>query len=396
MLEVREDFPFLERLVNGKPIIYLDNAATTQKPKQVINRLVDLYSSGISNVHRAINFLADEVTQDFEDAREAIARFVGAQSSEIIFVYNATQALNIVSNTLYKKKKLHILTTTLEHHSNLLPWFECGEIEFVPWANNGDIDMDVLAESLKRKPDLLTIASASNFLGSLHPLQKIISMCKDFKVPVLVDASQSIAHRKYDLRELECEYFIFSGHKIYGPGGTGILYIRNDIIENVEPFFLGGSMIKEAHADGYVLNDIPHRFEAGTPNIDGFIGLASALEYLSKLDLDVISKYETELIGYAKEQLAKVKGLSLYGPLPGESCTPLVPFHIKGLDPHTITKVLANRANVIVRSGFLCAQPAHDQLGIGPTIRASFGVYNTKTEIDTMIEVLNGMTRVVR
>ncbi len=352
-----------------------------------------MYSSGISNVHRAINFLADEVTQNFENARGTIARFIGAQSREIIFVYNVTQALNIVSNILHKKKKLRILTTTLEHHSNLLPWFECGEIEFVPWANNGAIDMDVLAEKLKKTPDLLTIASASNFLGSLHPIQKIISMCKDFKVPVLVDASQSIAHKKYDVRELECECFVFSGHKAYGPGGTGILYIRHDIIEKAEPFFMGGSMIKEAHADSYVLNDIPHRFEAGTPNIDGFIGLASALDYLSKLGLDVISNHETELIDYAKEQLAKVKGLSLYGPLSGEPCTPLVPFHIKGLDPHTITKVLANRANVIVRSGFLCAQPAHDQLGIGPTVRASFGVYNTKDEIDTVIEVLHKITK---
>lgn len=395
MLNVRKDFPYLERTVNGKPIVYLDSAATAQKPRQVINRISDLYSSGMSNVHRAVNFLADEVTQAFEAGRETVARFISAQSREIVFGYNATQALNIVCSSLRKDSNLRVLTTTLEHHSNLLPWIEHCKVEFVQWSDNGRIDMDNLVSKLAAKPDLMTIARASNFLGTLQPIQEIVSVCKEAGVPVLIDASQSIAHERHDVRELDCEYLVFSGHKIYGPGGIGVLYVRNDVIEKMEPVLLGGSMIAEVHANGYTVNDIPHRFEAGTPNIEGTIGLAAALDYMSNIGYETICKHETELIQYAKSKLVDVKGLSLYGPPPGEPCAPLVPFQIKGLQPTAITKVLANRANVIVRSGFLCAQPAHDQLGIGPSVRVSFGVYNTKDEIDVMVEVLNSITRVL-
>ena len=395
MLDVRNDFPYLKRLVNGKPVIYLDSAATAQKPSQVINCLIDLYSSGMSNVHRAVNFLADEVTQSFEAGRETVARFIGAQSHEIVFVYNATQAINLVCSALSKQKEIRVVTTTLEHHSNLLPWITNSKVEFVPWSDDGKINMDVLAQKLKTKPDLVTVARASNFLGTLQPIQEIVSVCKDADVPVLVDASQSIAHEFHDVSNLGCDYLVFSGHKIYGPGGIGVLFVKNDIMEKMQPVLLGGSMVTEAHANEYIVNDIPHRFEAGTPNIDGVIALAAALDYLSKLGYDSVGEHESELIQYAKSKLADIKKITLYGPPPGEPCAPLVPFQVNGLDPTTITKVLANRANVIVRSGFLCAQPAHDQLGIGPSVRASFGVYNTKTDVDVMVEVLNTITSVV-
>ena len=388
MLNVRNDFPYLERIVNGKPIVYFDNAATTQKPRQVIDRLRDLYTSGIANVHRAVNFLADEVTEAFEEGRETVARFIGAQAQEIIFVSNATQGLNVICSALSKRKSLHVLTTTLEHHSNLLPWTQRGKVDFIPWSANGNIDLEALIGKLSEKPDLVSVARASNFLGTLQPVKEIVRICHEASVPVLVDASQSIAHEPHDVRELGCDYMVFSGHKIYGPGGTGVLYVRNDVIDTMEPVLLGGSMVKEVHAQTYTPNDIPYRFEAGTPNIDGVIGLAAALEYVLKLGWQAVMMHEAALVQYAKAQLADVRGLSMYGPPLGESCAPLVPFQVKGLEPGAVAKILGSRANIVVRSGFLCAQPAHDQLGIGPTVRVSFGVYNTKDEIDGMVEVL--------
>jgi len=393
MLNVRPDFPFLERRVNGKPIVYFDNAATTQKPRQVVDRISELYSSGIANVHRAVNFLADEVTQAFEQGRETVAQFIGAQAREIIFTANTTQAINLVCSALSGKGPLRVLSTTLEHHSNLLPWMKHGQVHFVNWARDGTLDLDDLASKLAEKPDLVTVGHASNFLGTLHAVREIVALCREAGVPVLVDASQAIAHAPYNVRELECHYLVFSGHKIYGPGGIGVLYARNELLESMSPVFMGGSMVKDVHAASYTLNDIPHRFEAGTPNIEGVIGLAAALEYLSELGYEAVMAHETELIQYAKCRLAKIAALKMYGPLPGEPCAPLAAFEVKGLESSAVAKTLANRANVIVRSGFHCAQPAHDQLGAGPTVRVSFGIYNTKEEIDSMMEVLESLAR---
>ena len=393
MLDVRKDFPYLERIVNGKPIIYFDSAATAQKPRQVIARLLGLYTSGVSNVHRAVNFLADEVTQAYEAGRETVARFINAQTREIVFVNNATQAINVVCNALSNGRPLRVLTTTLEHHSNLLPWSSRGQVDFIPWRPNGEIELDVLAKKLAEKPDLVTIARASNLLGSLQPIREIVSLCHAAGAPVLVDASQSIAHEPHDVRDLQCDYLVFSGHKIYGPSGVGVLYVRNDIIEKMNPVFLGGSMIKEAHADSFILNDVPYRFEAGTPNIEGVVGLAAALEYVSALGYAAVAAHEAELVRYAKQKLVDLRALQLYGPTADESSAPLVAFQVKGLEAPAVAKILANRANIIVRSGFHCAQPAHEQLGIGPTVRSSFAVYNTKEEIDCMVDVLQSVTR---
>jgi len=393
MLNVRRDFPYLERKVNGEPIVYLDNAATTQKPKPVSASISELYSSGIANVHRAVNFLSDEVTQAFEAGRETVARFIGAQSREIVFVSNATQAINFVCSALGGNHSFRVLTTTLEHHSNLLPWMRGGQLEFIPWGKDGKVDLKSFADKLSEKPDLVTIAHASNFLGALQPIKEMVALCQSVGVPTLIDASQVIAYLPYDVRELQCDYLVFSGHKVYGPGGVGVLYIRNELLETISPPFLGGSMVKEVHAQSYTLNDAPHRFEAGTPHIEGVIGLAAALEYFSGLGYEAVAAHENELTQYAKEQLSRAPSLTTYGPPPGKPCAPLVSFLVKGIESTAVAKVLANRANVIVRSGFHCAQPAHDELGIGPTVRASFAVYNTKEEIDRMMEVLRTLSR---
>jgi cysteine desulfurase/selenocysteine lyase len=408
MLDVRNDFPFLKRHVHGKPIIYFDNAATTQKPQQVIDSLVRRYESGIANVHRAVNFLADEVTEDFEQARETMARFIGCQAREIIFTANATQAINIVCQalSLKKGKPLHVLTTTLEHHSNLLPWTQKGTVDFIPWQMTGEIPWEAFVKSLSGKPasplptagqasgrpDMVTVARASNFLGTLHLVKKFATACREAGIPILIDASQAIAHEAQDVRNLGCDYLVFSGHKMYGPGGTGILYARHDVMEHLPPVFLGGSMIREMHALDYVPNDVPYRFEAGTPHIEGVIGLAKAAEYILTIGYDRISSHEAELVQYAKSHLKKIPGLTVYGPPAGEMCAPLVSFAIDRLAPTAVAKILGERANVIIRSGFHCAQPAHDQMGIGPTIRASFAVYNTQGEIDAMTGTLRALT----
>lgn len=390
MLDVREDFPFLKREVNGRPIVYFDNAATTQKPRQVIDCLVHRYTSGIANVHRAVNFFASEVTEEFERAREIIARFIGAQTHEIIFTANATQAINVVchSLTLKKGRPLRVVTTTLEHHSNFLPWAQKGTVDFVPWTETGEINLVDFRQRLISKPDLVTVARASNFLGTLHPVKELAAACRDAGVPILVDASQSVAHKPHDVQELGCDYLVLSGHKLYGPSGTGVLYMRSEVMEQMPPAFWGGSMIREVHARDYVLNDMPHCFEPGTPNIEGMIGLAAAVEYINRIGYESISAHEGALVQHAKAQLHKISGVKMYGPAPGTVCAPLVAFEVKRLAPTAVAKILGERGNIIVRSGFHCAQPAHDQLGIGPTVRASFAFYNTQTEIDQMVEVL--------
>jgi cysteine desulfurase/selenocysteine lyase len=394
-LDVREDFPFLSRHVNGKQIIYFDNAATTQKPRAVVEALHSLYESGIANVHRAVNFLAEEVTQAFEESRQTIASFIGAHAQEIVFVNNATHGINVICSALNARKPLRVLTTTLEHHSNLLPWTVHGEVDFIPWDHSGTLNLNIFHQKLAQKPDLVAIAHASNFLGTLHPIRQIAAACRERRIPFLIDASQYIAHQSVDVRALGCDYLVFSGHKIYGPGGTGILFIRREHMEALQPVFVGGSMVKEVHQLNYVVNDLPYRFEPGTPNIEGVIGLAAAVRYIQSIGYGRIAKHENRLVTYARQQLMGIPNLTLYGPNTAAAAAPLIPFQVKALDSGAIAKTLAARANIIVRSGFHCAQPAHDELGIGPTVRASFGIYNSMPEVDCMIDVLKALTRLL-
>ena len=395
MLNVRADFPFLERKINGASIAYLDNAATTQKPRQVIDRLTSLYVSGIANVHRAVNFLGDETTREFERAREIIARFVGAQPREIIFTLNATQSINLVCGSLSRAGRLRVIGNTQEHHSNLLPWIENAKVSFVPWSEDGTLDLAALEREAARRPDLLAVSAASNFLGTIQPVKEIVARCHGAGVKVLIDASQSIAHQSHDVREIGCDYLVFSGHKIYGPGGIGVLYAREELLEKMPPYFLGGSMVKEVHAASWSPNDLPHCFEAGTPNIEGVIGLGAAIEYLESLDWDRVAAHECALVQHAKRNLAALRGVRVYGPKSGQPSAPLVSFQLKGLESNAVAKALSNRGNVIVRSGFLCAQPAHDEFSAGPSVRASFGIYNCKEEVDRMLDVIDSLLKAV-
>jgi cysteine desulfurase/selenocysteine lyase len=397
--DIRDQFPFLTRRINGKPVIYLDNAATTQKPRAVIDRLTQLYSSGLANVHRAMSLLAEEVTEEYERARRSVAFFLNADPSEIVFTPNATFGLNLVCSSLARRGPLRVLSTTLEHHSNFLPWGPGAPAgvttQFVRWSPER-IDLDDLKARLASGVDLVAVASAGNFLGNLQPVAEIARLTRAAGAQLLVDASQSVAHTQTDVQALDCDYLVFSGHKVYAPGGTGVLFVRGDRAATFEPVFVGGSMVREVRTDGYTLNDVPLRFEAGTPNIDGVIGLAAALDWLSGLDLHAVEAHEASLTAHAKQSLASIPGVRLLGPPSGQPSAPLVSFLVEGLESHAITKNLSLRSNVILRSGFHCAQPAHAELSLGPTVRASFALYNTLEEIDEAVRVIGSLAAALR
>jgi cysteine desulfurase/selenocysteine lyase len=396
VLNVRSEFPFLARRVNGRPLIYLDNAATTQKPTHVIDRLTELYTSGLANVHRSVNFLADEVTAEFERARETVASFIGASRSEVVFTSNATNAINLVCSGLARQGSLKVLTTTLEHHANLLPWKVYGTVSLVPWDPTGVIDLTALRELLRRdRPTLLAVSTASNFLGTLQPVEDIVRLCREAGCLVLLDVSQSVAHQRCDVEALGCDFLVFSSHKIYGPSGVGVLYIRGATQRGLPPWVYGGSMVKEVRADTFVLNDYPYRYEGGTPHIEGVVGLASALTYVEDVGFDAIAGHEAALTRQAKRILQTLPGVRLLGPPADTPSAPLASFEVRGIQAPAVARMLAERANIIVRSGFHCAQPAHDALHAGPTVRVSFGVYNTSEEIVELGAVLSSVTEVI-
>jgi len=395
MLDIRDDFPFLTRRIQDKPIIYLDNAATTQKPQQVIDKLKERYSSGMANVHRAVNNLSDEVTQEFEDSRAKIARFINAEKNEISFTYNATHAINYVCQTLTEnKKKLKVLVSSLEHHSNYVPWLKNGEILPLAWNEEGYLDLEDLEAKLAFKPDLVAITHASNFLGALQPIEKAVELCNAKQIPVLIDASQSIPHTSIDVRAIGCSFLVFSSHKIYAPGGVGVLFINHDVEEPLQPSQWGGGMVKEVHSQRFVENDTPYRFEAGTPNIENVIALATALDYLSNIGYDKLQAHEENLLKILKTGLQKISGIRIYGPENGPQA-PLVAFGLTDLPSTAVAKVLGNRANIIVRSGFHCTQPAHDRLGVSPSVRVSLGVYNNQNEIEVFLHTLASVTNLL-
>lgn len=392
MLNVRGDFPYLDRRVHGRPLVYLDSAATTQKPRSVIERVVARYTNGIANVHRAVSFLAEEVTDEYESSRETVARFLGCDAREVVFALNATHGINLVCDGLASKGDLRVITTTLEHHANLLPWIARATVELTPWTTSDGVDLEGLRNRLSTaetaRNTLVTLSTASNFTGTWNRVEEAVRICHEHQALTLVDASQSVAHERVDVSTTGCDFLVFSGHKVYGPSGVGVLFGRGSHLESLQPMVLGGHMVKEVHIDRMVLNDIPHRFEAGTPNIEGVIGLGAALEYIESLGFDAIAAHEHALVQETKERLSRLASVRMYGPAPGQPSAPLVAFDVQGLESVAVAKLLAGRANVIVRSGFHCAQPAHDELHARPTVRASFGVYNDMHDVDVLCDTL--------
>lgn len=394
--KIRKDFPVLDREVHpGKRLIYLDSAATSQKPLQVIGAMDDYYRQTNSNIHRGIHKLAEDATAAYEGSRERIAKFIGAGSSrEIIFTRNTTESINLVAYS-WGRKNLSagdvIILTEMEHHSNLIPWYLLAEeikieIEFIPVTEDGRLDMAVYRKLLERKPKLVSFMHMSNVVGTINPAEEIIQLAHDADALALVDGAQSVPHFSVDVQALDADFYAFSSHKMLGPTGLGVLYGKEALLEAMPPFMGGGDMIKRVELGRFTVNDLPHKFEAGTPAIAEVIGLGAAVDYLSELGMDKVSAYEHELTEYAIERLEEVPGVWVFGPdasLKGG----VTAFTLEGAHPHDVSQIL-DRDGVAVRAGHHCAMPLHEKFNLPATSRASFYIYNTKSEIDQFIESL--------
>jgi cysteine desulfurase/selenocysteine lyase len=388
---IRQQFPILKREVKGKPLVYFDNAATSQKPQSVIDALVNYYSNYNANIHRGIHTLAEEATLAYENTRDAVQQFINAESREqIIFTRGTTEGINLVAYTWGRqniKAGDEIIISTMEHHSNIVPWqILCEEkgavLKVIPINDNGDLLMDEYKKLLNTKTKLVSIVHASNALGTANPVEQIIDAAHKAGAVVLVDGAQSTVHLDINVQEMDCDFFVFSSHKLYGPTGVGVLYGEKYLLENMPPFQGGGEMIKEVTFEKTTYNDLPYKYEAGTPNIADTIAFKAALDFIHQTGKDKIRRHEEELLNYSTEQLEQIPGLRIIGK--AKEKVSVVSFVIKGLHPQDIGILLDNRG-IAVRTGHHCAQPCMQYFGIPGTVRASFSVYNTKEEIDQLI-----------
>jgi len=401
--KIREDFPILKRKVHGKPLIYFDNAATSQKPQKVIEALCKYYKEYNANIHRAVYKIGEEATEAFEEARDKIAKFINAKyREEIIFVRGTTEGINLVSRSwgdYNVKEGEKILITEMEHHSNIVPWFLLAQrkkcrVEFVNIKDDGTLDMEDLKEKVKDSK-LVSITHSSNVLGTINPIKEIAKMAHENGALILVDGAQSVPHLKVDVQDLDCDFLAFSGHKMLGPTGIGALYVKRDILEKMEPFLGGGDMIKEVHKWGALWKELPWKFEAGTSNIADAIALGEAIDYLNCLGMDKIREHEKDLTSYALERMKEVKYLTLYGPDDVEKRCGIISFNIADIHPHDLATLL-DQEGIAVRSGHHCAQPLMERLNIPATTRASFYLYNTKEEIDIFVEALKKAIKIFK
>jgi len=392
--EVRKDFPILERKVHGKPLVYLDNAATTQKPRSVIQALCDYYERSNANVHRGIHTLGEEATAMYEGARAKVARFINAPSERcIVWVKNASEAINLVAYA-WGKRSLRpgdeILISPMEHHSNLIPWQAVARdtgasLRYFPMTEEGRLDLGRLDEMLTRRTKIVAVTHASNVLGTINPVDEIARAAHAVGSLVLVDGAQSAPHMPVDVQALDCDFFAFSGHKMCGPTGIGVLYGKAEVLEAMEPFLYGGEMISSVTYEEATWHEIPWKFEAGTPNIAGAVGLGAAVDYLQSIGMEEIRAHEESLVRYALEVLQGLKDVTIYGPL--DERAGLVAFNYAGIHPHDLATAL-DLEGVAIRAGHHCAQPLMRRLDVPATARASFYLYNTKEEIDALARAL--------
>ena len=387
---VRADFPILNERVHGRALIYLDNAATTQKPEAVIEAISHYYRHDNANIHRGVHLLSQRATDAYESARAAVRRFLNAQSSsEIVFVRGATEAINLVAQTYGRTHIVsgdQVLITSMEHHSNIVPWqILCEEkgakLRVAPVNDRGELLLEKLEELLSSRTKIVSIAHVSNALGTVNPIRQIIRMAHSRGIPVIVDGAQAAPHLQIDVQDLDCDFYAFSGHKIYGPTGIGVLYGRAELLEEMPPYQGGGDMISSVTFEKTIYNKVPHKFEAGTPDISGVIGLGAAIAYIDSLGIASIAEHEDELLSYATAQLEKIPGIRLVGT--AREKVGALSFVMEGVHPHDIGTIL-DQEGIAVRTGHHCAQPIMDRFGIPATVRASFGLYNTKAEIDSL------------
>lgn len=400
--KLRAAFPILSREIRpGVPLVYLDSAATSQKPSVVIDTMSDFYTRYNSNIHRGIHRLAEEATAAYEAARERVAAFVGAASaSEIIFTRNATESINLVAQT-WGRAELRagdrIVLTEMEHHSNLVPWqmlaAERGlELDFIPVQDDGMLDLQAYRGLLERGPRLVAFTQMSNVLGTITPTAEIAAQAHDAGAVVLVDAAQSVPHMPVDVRALGVDFLAFSGHKMCGPTGIGVLYGRRALLDSMPPFLGGGDMIRRVHLRDFTPNELPWKFEAGTPAIAETIGLGAAVDFLQQVGMPAIHQHERELVGYALDRLSEVPGIKVYGP-EADRRGGVVAFSIDGVHPHDAAQVLDDDG-IAVRAGHHCAMPIHEKLGLAATTRASFYLYNQPSEVDRLIDGLYKVKRI--
>jgi len=390
--KIRRSFPILSEEIHGRPLVYLDNAATTQKPDAVIEAINHYYRHDNANIHRGVHLLSQRATDGYEAVRVAAQSFIHARSSsEIVFVRGATEAINLVTHT-YGRANVgpgdEVLITAMEHHSNIVPWqILCDEkratLRVVPINDRGEVLIETFERLLGPRTRIVSVAHVSNALGTVNPVKQIVRMAHSRNIPILVDGAQAAPHMPINVQDLDCDFYAFSGHKIYGPTGIGVLYGKAELLENMPPYQGGGDMISSVTFEKTIYNKLPYKFEAGTPNIAGVIGLGAAISYVNSLGIDAIANHEDELLSYATNQLSQVRGITLVGT--AREKVGALSFVMEEIHPHDIGTIL-DQEGIAVRTGHHCAQPVMDRFGIPATVRASFGLYNTKAEIDRLVE----------
>jgi cysteine desulfurase/selenocysteine lyase len=397
---VRREFPILHQKVNGKPLVYLDNAATSQKPESVLRALDKYYREYNSNIHRGVHYLSERATQAYEQARQASQRFINAgDPNEIVFVRGTTEAINLVAQT-YGRKHVgagdEIVISTMEHHSGIVPWqMLCEEkgakLRVIPINDQGELLLEEYEKLLGPRTKFVSVVHVSNVLGTINPVRAIVEIAHRRGVPVLLDGAQAAPHLKVDVRALDCDFYAFSSHKLYGPTGVGVLYGKSKLLEAMPPYQGGGDMISSVTFEKTVYNKVPHKFEAGTPNIAGAIGLGTTIQYLNQFDWEQVEAHERDVLAYATERISAVPGVRLIGT--AREKTAVVSFVIEGIHPHDVGTIL-DQEGIAIRTGHHCAQPLMQRFGIPATARASLGFYNTRADVDALVTGLHKVLEV--
>lgn len=398
---VREDFPILQLKVHDKPLVYLDNAATSQKPQAVLDALERYYRAENANIHRGVHYLSEVATRGYEGTRAKIQNFLNAASErEIIFVRGTTEAVNLVAQGYgrpHLKAGDEIIITGMEHHSNIVPWQMLCEdtgakLRVVPINNNGEVLLEEFETLLNSHTKLVSLVHISNSLGTINPIKKIIALAHERKVPVFIDGAQAVPHLAVDVRDLDCDFYAFSGHKIFGPTGIGVLYAKESLLKKMRPYQGGGDMIKSVTFEKTTYNDLPHRFEAGTPDIAGVIGLGAALDYVTRIGYDKIAAHEHALLEYATAALLAIPGLKIIGTAKHKAS--VISFVLDGIHPHDVGTIL-DRSGIAVRTGHHCTQPVMKRFNVPATSRASFAFYNTTAEVDALVQGIHTVMKVM-
>ncbi len=391
---IKDDFPILSQQINDKPLIYLDNASTTQKPNLVIEKIENYYKNTNSNIHRGVHHLSQKATDEYENSREKVHKFIGSNSSkEIVFVRGTTEAINLVANSHVKpllSKGDNIIISQMEHHANIVPWQMItkekeSEIRIIPINENGELIIEKLNELIDKRTRFISVNHVSNTLGTINPVEKLIEIAHKNNIKIMIDGAQAVQHMKVNVSKMNADFYCFSGHKMYGPTGIGVLYGKQEILESMQPYQGGGDMIKSVTFEKTIYNDIPNRFEAGTPNIVGVIGLGKAIDFIENITIEEIEKLEMELLNYATDKISSIEKVRIIGN--SNKKASVISFVIEDIHPHDIGTIM-DKLGIAIRAGHHCTQPIMDFYEIPATARASFAIYNTKEDVDKLVEAI--------